>query len=335
MTFCDSLNRTNDRLIGLKLLSGDGMGQEESKENQAQPDPAAGEDGGPTPPAPASASAPASAPEAKAEPREGAPPPSPPLPLPAGLGTDSLAFGLFRFFVIIVIAVLALPNAILAVSTNAERWNQLAAVDNGIQRITLELGKGTSDAARLADIKTQLSKLESDRASIVGEVGYGNYLYWNHPRARCVFFPGSRCFHKNSSEHNNILLAMAAGVIGAILGVALSAYSNRCSVQLCGAMWRFLTGGTVGLLMLLAIKSLKGPALTTVSDALDLNAPWGIAFACTLAGLFADDFIRILDGLFKRLADKLSGTASAPAPAEATAAGGGKDPTKTDGGSSP
>lgn len=298
------------------------MGQEEAKDGEGNPDqiPAAGGEEGQPPPA------------AEAEAGE-PPPPSPPASSPAsspsaGGGANSLAFGLFRFFVIIVIAALALPNAILAVSANAERWNQLAAVDNGIQRITLELGKGTGDTVRLGDIRAQLSKLEGDRASIVGQIGYGNYLYWSHPRARCVFFPGSRCFHKNSSEHNNILLAMAAGVIGAILGVALSAYSNRCSVQLCGAMWRFLTGGAVGLLMLLAIKSLKGPALTTVSDALDLNAPWGIAFACTLAGLFADDFIRILDALFRQLADKASGTAPAGSPA----ADGGKDPAKPDGG---
>ena len=218
-----------------------------------------------------------------------------------------------RLIVIILVTAATLPFCIFSISINAQRIAQLALTEGIIQRGFVDLGKIAKNDDRAITITKEISDAEKRRSSILGQIGYGMWSCRDDVHNDCLSAapqmlpsPGPDWFHGNSSEHNNILLALASGIIGAVLAIASAAYTSGNTILLRNALCQILTGATVGLLALYVIKGLKGPPLLTIAETVDVNAPYGIALTCTMAGVFSDDFIKALGGLFKRLTDKLA-----------------------------
>lgn len=237
-----------------------------------------------------------------------------------------------RIIMVWSIAVLALPFITFSIAINANRTVQLAKAEALAQQGYVQLAKIRYD---IAPIKCQndLDKSDDRRGidsldiicllkrdirigsgsaeSLRGEIAYGMNVYWDYSRRHCIIFPGPKCFHKNSSEHNNIILAVASGIIGSILAIASAAVPNgsvRSPDELFAvrrAMFRVLTGASVGLLTLLLMRGVRGATLTSLSSAIDVNDPYSVALLCTLAGMFSREMMTALKKLLDALLDKL------------------------------
>lgn len=220
-----------------------------------------------------------------------------------------------RLMVIVAIAVETLPFSIFPISVNAQRTTQLSMHDGIIQRGAADLGKLAMDDPRVGEIKGAVAAAERQRASLLGQIGYGMWLC-RPPEvttdcldqaSKMLPLPLPGWFHGNSSENNNILLSLASGIIGAILAIASKADAGgvRLTLPLRNSLFQIMTGAIAGLLALYVVKGMKGASLMSISDAIDVSAPYGIALFSTLAGLFSDEFIKVLGSLIrKRQTDK-------------------------------
>lgn len=220
-----------------------------------------------------------------------------------------------RLVFIILVTVAALPYCVFPISVNAQRIAQLSLTEGTIQRGLSELGRIVKDDPQVAVIRGEISAAERRRSSLLGQIGYGKGPCSETGAADCLkpssgswWFQmvGSDRFQARSSEQNNILLSMACGILGAVLAIVSKAFVNSSSFLFRNAVCQLLTGATVGLLALYVLKGLKGPPLLTIAETVDVNGPYGVALTCTLAGLFSDDFIVALRGVFHRLAAKLA-----------------------------
>lgn len=220
-----------------------------------------------------------------------------------------------RLLFIALVAAAALPYCVFPISVNAQRAAQLSLAEGVVQRGLSELGRIAKDDPQAATIRGDIAAAEKRRSSLLGQIGYGKWRCSETVTVDCLSAPSddswfrlvdSDRFHARSSEQNNILLAMACGIIGAVLAIVSKAFVDGRSFLFRNAVCQLLTGATVGLLALYVLKGLKGPPLLTVAETVDVNGPYGVALTCTLAGLFSDDFIAALRGTFQRIAGKLA-----------------------------
>ena len=61
-------------------------------------------------------------------------------------------------------------------------------------------------------------------------------------------------------------------------------------------MCRIPVGAIVGLVVLYGLKGIKSAFLGPVTDAVDVNTPYGIALFCVAGGLCSDRVISLVDG---------------------------------------
>jgi hypothetical protein len=214
---------------------------------------------------------------------------------------SSIAITLFFF-------VTALGYIILAISVNSGRTSDLALLDAAIQTTTAQLTKNpTSDDLKL--IHDALSDLNAQKVGQQKEIDYGKDKFWNLTFRECALAFNADCFHRNASAMNIIYLGIASGIVGVCL---LFFVAIRADALLpAPVMWNLSTlislicliptGAIVGLLALFLLKGAKGAILTPVADVVQVESPFGVAFACTLAAFFSDRILATLS----RLIDKL------------------------------
>jgi hypothetical protein len=98
---------------------------------------------------------------------------------------------------------------------------------------------------------------------------------------------------------NTIYLGIASGVLGVCLLFFMSVRAD--AVAPVQTMWNLgtlislicliPTGVIVGLLTLFVLKGAKGAMLSEVSNVVQVDSPFGVAFACTVAAFFSDRII--------------------------------------------
>jgi hypothetical protein len=189
---------------------------------------------------------------------------------------------------------------------NAGRASDLALVEASIQASAAQLAKNPA-TEDVPFIRAALSDLNAQRISHQKEIDFGNNKFWSMTFAECALAFNVDCFHRNSSAMNNIYLAMASGILGVCLFFFISVRSDAILLQ--PKMWDLATlislvcliptGVTVGLLTLFLLKGAKGAMLNPVSDVVQVESPFGVAFACTLAAFFSDRILAALSRLLE------------------------------------
>ena len=143
---------------------------------------------------------------------------------------------------------------------------------------------------------------------------YGDRQHGNLGLKHCLLGRDPNCFHRNSSWTNTAYLGLAAGILGACLSFFVLLRND--AVSEVPKMWALSTpislvctlpiGGAIGLLVLFLLQGSTGTVLTQVSGVVQVESPFGVAFACTLAALFSDRLIQTL----ARLLDNIKITAT-------------------------
>jgi hypothetical protein len=201
---------------------------------------------------------------------------------------------------------LAVGYIFQAVAINTDRTSKLLGIQAQIQQKVNDIAKATPGSSP-EELQKELSKLNDDRDTVSNEVLYGNL----HPLsfAACFLPLNPDCFHRNSSEQNNLWIAIASGALGAVLfllrGFRATTAVQNSTVQNAGVVISVIclipTGMTIGLLTIFLLRGTKGALLTPIADVVQVENPYGIAFACTIAALFSDRIFlwlsRLLDVL--------------------------------------
>jgi hypothetical protein len=211
----------------------------------------------------------------------------------------SIAIALFFF-------VIATAYILLAISVNAGRVSDLAQVEVSIQNSAAQLAKNPA-TEDVPFIRAALSDLNAQRTGHQKTIDFGDNRFWTMTFRQCALAFNSDCFHRNSSAMNTIYLAMASGILGVCLFFFISIRSD--AITPTPAMWTLSTlislaclipmGVIVGLLTLFLLKGAKGVMLTPVVDVVQVESPFGVAFACTLAAFFSDRILAALSRLLE------------------------------------
>jgi hypothetical protein len=195
--------------------------------------------------------------------------------------------------VIFVMLFLAIGYIFLAISINAGRTSEYLNIQAQIQEKVSEIAKGPT-AFTPEQLQKQLSELSKNQDDKSKEMASGNGAELGFAKCLLPLNPG--CFHRNSSEQNNMWLAVASGALGAILfllralraGTASELPPPQNAVHIITVICLIPTGMIIGLLTLFFLRGTKGALLTPLADVVQVENPYGIAFACTMAALFSD-----------------------------------------------
>jgi hypothetical protein len=205
-------------------------------------------------------------------------------------------------FVIFVMLFLAIGYIFLAIDVNSGRIASLKEVQDTIQAKINEISSGQIPP-NPEQLLQELSTLYQERRHIGTEISFGNFAQLGF--AECLLPLNPNCFHRNSTEQNNMWLAVASGLLGAILFLLIAFRVAKTSEPSNGqnegsflsVVYLLATGMIMGLLVFFILRGTKGALLTPVSDVVQVESPYGIAFACTLAGLFSDRIFQWLSKL--------------------------------------
>jgi hypothetical protein len=224
--------------------------------------------------------------------------------------------------VVITIAALsvALLQSVMPIGVNSGRINNLQNVEASIQNLVSQIARDPT-GANAAQLRTQLEQLNTKREEFIAEINTGKRDAWGIPPLECIFPLKASCFVKNDSEHNNLFIAVGSGVLGACFLLLLQA--RRRAVQphnavrageLVEAVCVLAAGLLAGLLVLYLIRGTKGVLSSPISGVVQIENPYGIAFASTVGGLFSERIVGFLTGLLDRVArDRPAGNEQNPA----------------------
>jgi|HubBroStandDraft_4_1064222.scaffolds.fasta_scaffold111632_2 hypothetical protein len=195
--------------------------------------------------------------------------------------------------VIFAMLFLAIGYVFLTISINAGRTSEYLNIQAQIQEKVSEIAKGPT-AFTPEQLQTQLLDLFKEQDKKSGEMARGNGAELGFVVCLLPLNPG--CFHRNSSEQNNMWLAVASGALGAILfllralraGTTSEPSASQNAVDIITVICLIPTGMIIGLLTLFFLRGTKGALLTPLADVVQVENPYGIAFACTMAALFSD-----------------------------------------------
>ena len=211
----------------------------------------------------------------------------------------SIALTLFFF-------IIALSYMMFTISVNAARTSDLAGVESSIQRTAEQLAKNPK-AEDIPHIRDALSDLNAQKVGHQKTIDFGDDRYWDMTFTQCAIAFNANCFHRNSSWMNTIYLGIASGLLGVCLFFFISIRTDAISTV--PAMWNLgtlislicliPTGAIIGLLTLFLLKGAKGAILTPVSDVVQVESPFGVAFACTIAAFFSDRILAALSRLME------------------------------------
>jgi hypothetical protein len=205
--------------------------------------------------------------------------------------------------IILRLIFVSLCYMILAISVNASRISHIQRVEGEIQNIANQIAKDPQSSG-VTDLQQTLTKRNSERASHLGQVEYGKDEFWGKAKSECIIPFQTGCFHKNSSETNNLFLALAGGLIGASLYLLLGIYlqvSTRSADDASNSLMAVVTflplGMIVGLSTLFAIRGTKGALLAPIANVVQLENPYGLAFVTTLAAFGSVRVLTTVAGL--------------------------------------
>lgn len=219
---------------------------------------------------------------------------------------SSIAINLFFFM-------LAIAYIVQTISINSGRISDLALIDSNLKASAVELTQNRT-AEDVSAIREAIKDNSNRRAKQKKDMDYGDERFRNLGLKDCFLGRNPQCFHRNSSWSNTAQLGFAAGILGACLSFFVLLRNDAVSEQ--PKMWALSTlislvctlpiGGAIGLLVLFLLLGSTGTVLTQVSGMVQVESPFGVAFACTLAALFSDRLVQTLS----RLLDSMKITAT-------------------------
>jgi hypothetical protein len=201
---------------------------------------------------------------------------------------------------------LALGYVFLSISVNAGRIDDLRSKRERVQQKTSEIARREPEVQSEL-LQQQLANLTAAQDKTANDILFGDtekHLGFAH----CFLPLDPNCFHRNSSEQNNMWLAIASGALGAILFLlrALRGETNSAAragepTSIATLLYLVPIGMILGLLVLFLLRGTKGALLTPIADVVQVENPYGVAFACTMAGLFSDRILAWLSKLIDAL----------------------------------
>jgi hypothetical protein len=200
---------------------------------------------------------------------------------------------LISLIITLATIVTAVVYCVYAISVNTGRTQDLQNTEAQIQEDASKIAMDPN-AQDVGDLLTDLKKQNANRNALRGKIGYGDGTLWDTPTYKCLFPMTPDCFHRNASETNNLNLAIASGALGGCLFLLLRfrrwAISERTEPGTAPiyALSIIVGGSIVGLLIIFLMRGTKGALLTPVSDVVQVENPYGIAFACMAAAFFSD-----------------------------------------------
>jgi hypothetical protein len=200
---------------------------------------------------------------------------------------------LFAISITLAMFFLAVGYIFQAVAVNTDRTSRLLSIQAQIQQKVNDIANASLRSSP-EELRTQLMGLNNDRDGVNDEVLHGNYHRLSF--AACFLPLNPDCFYRNSSEQNNLWIAMASGALGVILfllrGFRANAAVQNPTAQNVGVVISVIclipTGMAIGLLTIFLLRGTKGALLTPFADVVQVENPYGIAFACTIAAMFSD-----------------------------------------------
>jgi hypothetical protein len=233
------------------------------------------------------------------------------------LGTQMLSKDVTSFWsallLLFVMLFLSLGYSFQSIAINTTRINKLTTTEDRIRQKTTEIARDPT-AGNLEQLRQELTELTSNRDKQNDNIGYGDGTTLSF--AECLLPLNPSCFHRNSSEQNNLWLAIASGALGVCLFLlrelrvqAVSGDNLRSNGgTFLSVICLLPTGMIVGLLTLYLLRGTKGMTLFPLTDTVQVENPYGIAFACTVASLFSDRIFlwlsKLMNGLPVAKSDK-------------------------------
>jgi hypothetical protein len=190
---------------------------------------------------------------------------------------------------------LAAGYSLMSISINIGRVNDLSNIEAQIRQKANEIAIGSAASETL---QQELLSLSQRKQNTVYQMQHGNGTPLSF--VQCILPLDPNCFHRNSNETNNIWLAIASGVLGVCLvlmrGFRLGAAARQGQLaadtsSILSVVCMFPTGMIFGLLTLYLLRGTRGTLLAPISDVVQVEDPYGVAFACTIAALFSDRII--------------------------------------------
>jgi hypothetical protein len=237
---------------------------------------------------------------------------------------------MLSLFIILAAIFFALIYTIIPISVNSGRITHLQREEAQIQSVVSQIARDPT-APGVKESQAVLIDLNSKRESLIGEIEWGAYQHWHLSFAECLVSIQADCFHKNASETNILYLAMASGVIGSCLFLLLGIYTQTLPQSQPGyhlvslpAVVSFIPIGLlVAMATLFAVRGTKGALLAPISDVVQLENPYGIAFVTSFAAFASLRVLSIASGLIDWLPNLWkSGSPANPKPATAQVADG-------------
>jgi hypothetical protein len=204
------------------------------------------------------------------------------------------AENVFAIFLTLAISTLGIVYSWGAISVNSGRIFDARNLESKIREQVNTIAKDPHARdidSILRDLNDRLGRLDSVR----GDIGFGMDKFWSLSFSHCILAPFDiNCSHKNSSESNNLYLAMSSGALGACLFLLLGFVSQKIDGESEGAgpivyvVCRTFGGIIVGLLVLYFLRGTKGAMLTPITEVVQVENSYGIAFSCLVAAFFSD-----------------------------------------------
>lgn len=209
----------------------------------------------------------------------------------------------FALTIILLLAICGYSATIVAtaIGVNGGRSAQLASTVARSQSLANEFLK-TSTGPALDDLRKAFADVEGQRVNLVSEVNYGNLRVFDINTWQCFFRPTPNCFHRNASESNLLLIALFSGILGASLLFLTNIRTDLQAAEplLVGSrgfasfICLIPIGAIMGLFALTLMRGTQGALLAPVTSLVQIDNPYGVAFACTVAAFFSDRILTVI-----------------------------------------
>jgi hypothetical protein len=202
---------------------------------------------------------------------------------------------------IFVIFMMAVGYVFQTISINSARISDLQGIDNAIRDQAAEIARNPPPE-KLNELKAALSDLNAQHVGKQKEIDYGNNEFYFLTFRQCLLPIDPKCFHRKSSADNIQLLAVACGLLGVCLFFFVTLRKDAFLPDpvlvgpkvLISAVCLIPTGAILGLMTLFLMRGAKGALLSPVSNVVQVESPFGVAFACIFAAFFSDQILAAL-----------------------------------------
>jgi hypothetical protein len=214
-----------------------------------------------------------------------------------------------NIFVLFAMLFLAGGYILLATGVNTSRIDDLRRIQEQIQQKVDEIVRGQAPST-IQPLQQEMSALYAERKRETDLIEYGDFTKLSF--LECFLPLNPACFHRNSSETNNLWIAIASGALGAVLlllreirtAIASTVPGGQNVISLASALCLLLIGMIMGMLTLFLLRGTKGTPLGPITDIVQIESPYGIAFASTVAAMFSDRIIGWLSNVMDIIPSK-------------------------------